>query len=50
MEDNLSEEGGLVLLPSVLGLEDDVVGVGEHAAEPVDQRFNVEHGLPEGLL
>ena len=39
-----------MLLPPVLRLEDGVVGVGEHAAEPVDQRLYVEHRLPKGLL
>ena len=50
MEDDLPEEGGLVLGLPVLWLEDDEVGVGEHAAEPVDQRLYVEHRLPVGLL
>ena len=50
MEDDLPEEGGLVLGLPVLWLEDDEVGVGEHAAKPVDQRLYVEHWLPVGLL
>lgn len=50
VEDKLPEEGGLVLPPPpVVGLENGIFGVGEHAAEPVDQSPYVEHGLVVGL-